>query len=92
MPSSYNLKKKEKRNTLYLYIGVAFALARTIEAAHGEIPREIGGELIFGHVVKTKFTQSAHTGFSFTMNIYKTICIYPTPFFVQNVLLCLLSL
>ena len=47
--------------TLYLYIGVAFASARTIEVAHGKIPREKGGELIFEHVVKTKFTRRKRT-------------------------------
>ena len=47
--------------TLYLYIGVAFASARTIEVAHRKIPREIGGELIFEHVVKTKFTRRKRT-------------------------------
>ena len=50
-----------KLYTLYLYIGVAFASARTIEVAHGKIPREKGGELIFEHVVKTKFTRRMRT-------------------------------
>ena len=36
-------------------------MARTPEVAHGEIPSKRGGELIFGHVVKTKFAQCART-------------------------------
>ena len=46
---------------LYLYIRVAFAMARTLEVAHGKIPSKRGGELIFEHVVITKFARCART-------------------------------
>ena len=34
-------------------------MARTLEVAHGKIPSKRGGELIFEHVVKTKFARCA---------------------------------